>query len=88
MLLIGGALLQARENLTAAVRKALNWNRPFADRLADVRSVSFASVDDLGAGQIGALMRPIATPLVMSGFDPEMADLLGSADGFAVLDPS
>ena len=30
-----------RENLTAAFRKALNWNRPFADRPADVRSESF-----------------------------------------------
>jgi len=68
-----------RENLTAAFRKALNWNRPFADRPADVRSQSFSSVDDRGAGQIGALMRPIATPLVMSGFEPELADLLGTA---------
>jgi hypothetical protein len=68
-----------RENLTAAFRRALNWNRPFADRPSDVRGQSFSAVDDLGAGQIGALMRPIATPLVMSGFEPEMADLLGSA---------
>jgi SpoIVB peptidase S55 len=68
-----------RENLTAAFRKALNWNHPFADRPSDVRSQSFSSVDDLGAGQIGALMRPIATPLVMSGFEPEIADLLGTA---------
>jgi SpoIVB peptidase S55 len=68
-----------RENLTAAFRKALNWNRPFADRPSDVHSQTFSSVDDLGAGQIGALMRPIATPLVMSGFEPEIADLLGTA---------
>jgi len=68
-----------RESLTAAFRKALNWNHPFADRPSDVRSQSFSSVDDLGAGQIGALMRPIATPLVMSGFEPEIADLLGTA---------
>src|SRR5690242_14841477 len=39
-----------RENLTAAFRKALNWNRPFADRPSDVRSSSFSAVDDLGAG--------------------------------------
>ena len=71
-----------RENLTAAFRKALNWNRPFADRPADVRSSSLSPVDVLGAGQLGALgtlMRPIATPLVMSGFEPEVADLLGGA---------
>jgi len=71
-----------RESLTAAFRKALNWNRPFADRPSDVRSPSFSSVDGLGAGQVGALgtlLRPIATPLVMSGFEPEIADLLGGA---------
>ena len=68
-----------RENLTAAFRKALNWNRPFADRPDDIRASSFAAVDNLAPGQIGALMRPIATPLVMSGFEPEVADLLGSA---------
>src|SRR3954470_1912531 len=51
-----------RENLTAAFRKALNWNRPFADRPTDVRTQSFAGIDQLGAGQVGALMRAIATP--------------------------
>src|SRR3954471_9149140 len=34
-----------RENLAAAFRKALNWNRPFADRADDVRASSFAAVD-------------------------------------------
>src|SRR6185436_14664985 len=29
--------------------------------------------------QLGTLLRPIATPLVMSGFEPELADMLGSA---------
>ena len=29
--------------------------------------------------QVGTLLRPIATPLVMSGFEPDMADILGSA---------
>jgi hypothetical protein len=38
-----------------------------------------ASVAELGAGQLGTLLRPIATPLVMSGFEPEVSDLLGSA---------
>jgi hypothetical protein len=69
----------SRENLTAAFRKALNWNRPFADRPGDVRMSGFGSVTEMGAGQLGTLLRPIATPLVMSGFEPELADLLGGA---------
>src|SRR3954465_11212847 len=70
-----------RENLTAAFRKALNWNRPFADRPADVRLSGASPVADLGlgAGQLGTLLRPIATPLVMSGFEPELTDLLSGA---------
>jgi len=65
-----------QENLIAAFRKALNWNRPFADRVEDVHVVDAAAGD---AGQLGALLRPIATPLVMSGFQPDMADTLGAA---------
>ncbi len=68
-----------RDSLVAAFRKALNWNRPFADRPADVRMNGANAVADLGVGQIGTLLRPIATPLVMSGFEPDLADLLGSA---------
>ena len=68
-----------RDSLVAAFRKALNWNRPFADRPADVRMNGAAAVADLGVGQLGTLLRPIATPLVMSGFEPDLADLLGNA---------
>src|SRR5438445_773475 len=66
-----------REGLTAAFRKALNWNRPFADRPEDARAFGVTAVDGLAAGQLGTLMRPIATPLVMSGFTPDVADLVG-----------
>jgi len=68
-----------REGLTAAFRKALNWNRPFADRPEDTRGFGATTVDGFGAGQLGTLMRPIATPLAMSGFEPDVADLFGSA---------
>jgi hypothetical protein len=68
-----------RDSLVTAFRKALNWNRPFADRAADVRMNGATAVADFGAGQLGTLLRPIATPLVMSGFEPDLADLLGSA---------
>ena len=44
-----------------------------------MRSTGIAAVDDRGPGQLGTLLRPIATPLVMSGFEPELADLLGGA---------
>jgi hypothetical protein len=68
-----------RENLTAAFRKALNWNRPFADRPADAQAAGLTAIAGLPAGQLATLLRPIATPLAMSGFEPEVGDLLGSA---------
>ena len=68
-----------RENLQAAFRKALNWNRPFADRPGDAQLSGVSAVAEVGGAQLGTLMRPIATPLVMSGFEPEIADMLGSA---------
>jgi hypothetical protein len=68
-----------RDNLIAALRKAMDWNRPFSDRPDDVRLAGASAVSGLGGGQLGALLRPIATPLVMSGFEPNVADLLGGA---------
>ena len=68
-----------RDNLVAAFRKALNWNRPFADRPGDSRLVGVSGVAGVGGDQLGTLLRPIATPLVMSGFEPDVADTLGSA---------
>ncbi len=68
-----------REALTAAFRKALNWNRPFADRPGDVRMDGISSVAGLGGSQLSTLLRPIATPLVMSGFEPDVADVFGGA---------
>ena len=70
-----------RENLTAALRKALNWNRPFAEGSQGAELQGASAVAGLGGGQLGALLRPIATPLVMSGFEPEVGDLFGSAFG-------
>ena len=64
--------------LVASFRKALNWNRPFADRPTDSQLVGVSSVAGLG-GELGTLLRPIATPLVMSGFEPSVADSLVSS---------
>src|SRR5882762_2962573 len=55
-----------RDGLTAAFRKALNWNRPFAERPSDAQLAGASPVAGFGGGQIGTLLRPIATPLVMS----------------------
>ncbi len=68
-----------RDSLTAAFRKALNWNRPFADRPTDARFTGATAVAGLGGAQLGTLLRPIATPLAMSGFEPDVADLIGGA---------
>jgi hypothetical protein len=68
-----------RDSLIAAFRKALNWNRPFADRPGDARLEGVSAVAGFGGAQLGTLLRPIATPLVMSGFEPDVADVLGSA---------
>src|SRR5438093_11988321 len=42
-----------RETLTAAFRKALNWNRPFADRAGDTLLTGSTAVAGLPAGQLG-----------------------------------
>jgi len=68
-----------REGLTAAFRKALNWNRPFADRPGDARFNGMTGVAGFGGAQLATLLRPIATPLTMSGFEPDVADLIGGA---------
>jgi hypothetical protein len=73
-----------RENLDTAFRRALNWNRPFADRPGEAALVGASAGSIFGGvsgAQIGTLLRPIATPLMMSGFQPDVADLLGGAFG-------
>jgi SpoIVB peptidase S55 len=67
------------DNLIAAFRRALNWNRPFADRAGDSRLLGVSSVAGLGGDELGTLLRPIATPLIMSGFEPDLAATLGAA---------
>src|SRR5712671_3981155 len=70
-----------RENLTTAFRRALNWNRPFVDRPGDAALVGASAINGVSGAEIGMLLRPIATPLMMSGFEPGLADLLGGAFG-------
>jgi hypothetical protein len=68
-----------RDSLTAAFRKALNWNRPFAERPNEAQITGVSAVAGFGGSQLGTLLRPIATPLVMSGFEPDVADIFGGA---------
>ena len=68
-----------RENLIAAFRRALTGNRPFADRPEDARFVGVHGISGFGTGELGTVLRPIATPLVMAGFEPDLAETLGTA---------
>jgi hypothetical protein len=65
-----------REGLAAALRKAFQRTRPFAERPGDIDALGLAAAD---AGRLGALLRPIATPVVMGGFDEATASLVGGA---------
>jgi hypothetical protein len=65
--------------LVAAFKKGLNWNRAFADRPEDARLVGGGAITGVGGREIGTMLRPIATPLVMAGFEPEVAELIGGA---------
>jgi hypothetical protein len=63
------------ESLRASLRQAFSWARPFADSAADVQVFGGPGVN---AG-IGTLLRPIATPLTLGGFDPSVIDPVASA---------
>src|SRR5690349_14857783 len=68
-----------RDGLLQSFRKALNWNRPFADRPDDTQFVGTTGLGGVGGREIATMLRPIATPLVMSGFEPDVASTLGAA---------
>ena len=78
------------ENLSAALRRGFNWNRPFADSPRDVRSFDDGAmaVPGQSSGELGARLRPIATPLVMTGFEQGLGDLVGGAFGAEGFVPS
>jgi hypothetical protein len=66
------------DSLVAAFRRGLGWNRAFADRPDDARLLGSPSVAGVGGREIGTMLRPIATPLVMSNLEPSVADSIGS----------
>lgn len=73
-----------RESLTAALKLGLGRVDAFAQRPGDVQV--FGLPQAAGA-QLGAMLRPISTPLVLSGFEPASVDLLAGAFGAAGFTP-
>jgi SpoIVB peptidase S55 len=63
------------ERLASAIRATYARVATFADRPADVQSLGLPSA---AGGQMGALLRPIATPLVLSGMGGSASDLVSS----------
>jgi hypothetical protein len=63
-----------RDSVAAAIRASMSWARPFADRPGDVQVFG-----DGVNGQVATLLRPIATPLNLGGFSPEVAEMLGTS---------
>ena len=63
------------DGLRNSLRQAFSWMRPFADSPNDVQVLGDGG---LNAG-IGTMLRPIATPLTLGGFDASFADPIVSA---------
>jgi SpoIVB peptidase S55 len=74
-----------REGLAAALSAVYARIAPFAARPADVQAIGMPAAS---GAQIGAMLRPISTPLLLSGFDPETVDMIAgpfSGAGFTPL---
>ena len=62
------------ENMRDSLRQAFSWMRPFAENPNDVQVFG----NGLDAS-VGTMLRPIATPLTIGGFDASVIDPLVSA---------
>src|SRR3990167_9428626 len=72
------------EGLRASLRQAFSWARPFAESPADVEVFGGVGLQP----SLGTLLRPIATPLTLGGFDAGVIDPLAEAfrnEGFLPL---
>lgn len=65
-----------RESLAGALNATYARLAPFASRPADVQGIGIPAA---AGAQLGAMMRPISTPLLLGGFEPAIADLLAGA---------
>jgi hypothetical protein len=63
------------ENMRESLRQAFSWARPFANSPNDVQ---FFGGADFNPG-IGTMLRPIATPISMGGFDATSVEPLANA---------
>jgi hypothetical protein len=73
-----------REGLTAVLTAAYDRLAPFARRPADVQTIGLPAA---AGSQLGAMLRPIATPLLLGGFEPEAADLIAEPFRLAGFSP-
>jgi hypothetical protein len=64
------------EGLTAALAAISARISPFARRPADVQAIGMPAAE---GAQLGSMLRPIATPLLMGGFEPEAVALISDA---------
>jgi SpoIVB peptidase S55 len=63
-----------RDSVASALKASMSWTRPFADRSSDVQIFG----TDVNS-QVATMLRPIATPLSLGGFSPDMAEMLGTS---------
>jgi SpoIVB peptidase S55 len=73
-----------RETLTASLNTIYSRLAPFANRPADVQSIGLPAAT---GAQLGAMLRPISTPLMLGGFDAGTLDLISTAFGSAGFTP-
>jgi len=66
------------EGLSAVLAAVHNRVAPFARRPADVQVLRVGDLAPQAAPQLGAMLRPVSTPLLLGGFEPEVADLVGN----------
>lgn len=64
------------EGLTAALAAISARISPFARRPADVQAIGMPAAE---GAQLGSILRPIATPLLMGGFEPQAVALISDA---------
>lgn len=67
-----------QEHLQASLRQAFSWARPFAGSAAEVQVFGADPSTNPINGGIGTMLRPIATPLTMGGFDAGVVDPITS----------
>ena len=66
----------SRDGLSGLVREAFGLIQPFALQPNDVQAFGLTSTE---GGRLGTLLRPVATPVVLNGFAPQVHDLWATA---------